>query len=287
MITLNAPADFSDPRTGRTYRLFQEGFDGPWTPEDPKFDKLAGDDRNRDHIYLSQLTVNYDPGRSLKYAGCLLVIMGIAVVYFVRRGQGPGVRGRTDCQSVLQQGSEVRDQGQRPLAVSHLPSLLVALAALLAGCAAAGAAPLDWDAWEHMPALGRGGSARWIRLRGRRSKPSAGARVRRLRHPRTPPTRGSSPTAGRAASALGDVVQLARRAGGLGAGRLSAGRRRHLAAELRPAVVRCAPAGGCRALAGRPGWRRGAGRRFAQAVSPLDGGQGPIPAVESWRFLEG
>jgi len=85
VITLNAPVDVCDPRTGQTYRLFQEGFDGPWTPEDPKFDKLVGADRTRDHVYLSQLSVNSDPGRGLKYAGSFLVILGIAVVYFLKR----------------------------------------------------------------------------------------------------------------------------------------------------------------------------------------------------------
>jgi ABC-type transport system involved in cytochrome c biogenesis permease subunit len=147
VITLNAPVDFADPRTGQTYRLFQEGFDGPWTPEDPKFDKLVGNDRTRDHVYVSQLSVNYDPGRGLKYAGSFLLIFGIAVVYFGRRGQGAGIRDR---------GSEDRDRGRQPLAAWQLGGLLVALAAVFGACSAADAAPLDWNAWEHMPALGRG-----------------------------------------------------------------------------------------------------------------------------------
>ncbi len=41
LITLNAPVDFADPLTGRTYRLFQSGFDGPWLPGDPEFDRLV------------------------------------------------------------------------------------------------------------------------------------------------------------------------------------------------------------------------------------------------------
>ena len=91
VITLNSPVDFCDPRTGRSYRLFQEGFDGPWKPEDPKFDKLLGNDRTRDHVYLSELSVNYDPGRGLKYAGSLLVLLGIALVYFAQAtGAGSG-----------------------------------------------------------------------------------------------------------------------------------------------------------------------------------------------------
>jgi len=84
LITLNAPVDFADPETGRTYRLFQSSFNGPWKPGDPEFDQLAGSDRSRDQIYLSRLSVNYDPGRGLKYAGSLLLVAGITMVYYMR-----------------------------------------------------------------------------------------------------------------------------------------------------------------------------------------------------------
>jgi hypothetical protein len=84
LITLNAPVDFADPQTGRTYRLFQSSFSGPWKPGNPEFDQLAGSDRSRDQIYLSRLSVNYDPGRGLKYAGSLLLVAGITVVFYMR-----------------------------------------------------------------------------------------------------------------------------------------------------------------------------------------------------------
>ena len=90
LITLNAPVDFTDPRSGRTYRLFQSGFSGPWTPGDDEFDQLLGDGRSRDHVYLSRLSVNYDPGRRLKYAGSLLIVVGMVIVYGLRRLQGSG-----------------------------------------------------------------------------------------------------------------------------------------------------------------------------------------------------
>lgn len=84
-ITLNAPVDFTDPQSGRTWRLFQSSFDGPWKPGSPQFQSLAGDDRSRDQIYLSVLTVSHDPGRALKYTGSLLIILGIAIVYSLRK----------------------------------------------------------------------------------------------------------------------------------------------------------------------------------------------------------
>jgi hypothetical protein len=84
LITLNAPVDFADPRSGRTYRLFQSSFSGPWTPGEPEFDQLLHGDRSRDQVYLSRLSLNYDPGRGLKYLGSLMVVVGIGLVYCLR-----------------------------------------------------------------------------------------------------------------------------------------------------------------------------------------------------------
>jgi hypothetical protein len=84
LITLNSPIDCTDPTTGRTYRLFQSSFDGPWVPGEAEFDSLACGDRSRDRVYLSRLSVNYDPGRTLKHIGCLMIVVGIAIVYYLR-----------------------------------------------------------------------------------------------------------------------------------------------------------------------------------------------------------
>jgi hypothetical protein len=35
-------------------------------------------------VYLSRLSVNYDPGRELKYLGSLMTVVGIALVYCLR-----------------------------------------------------------------------------------------------------------------------------------------------------------------------------------------------------------
>ncbi len=86
-VNLNAPADFTDPSSGRTYRLFQSSFRGPWTPGEPEFDQLVRNDHTRDIIYLSQLSVNYDPGRYVKYAGSVMIILGIVLVYFFGKGK--------------------------------------------------------------------------------------------------------------------------------------------------------------------------------------------------------
>ena len=64
--------------------MFQSSFEGPWLPGEAEFDRLVHGDRSRDQIYLSRLSVNYDPGRGLKYAGCLLIVVGIVIVYYLR-----------------------------------------------------------------------------------------------------------------------------------------------------------------------------------------------------------
>jgi hypothetical protein len=99
LITLNAPVNFSDPGTGRSYRLFQESFRGPFRPGDPIFDDLVRDG-SREQLFLSWLTVNYDPGRGLKYAGSLLIVAGIAIMFYMRayffRPRGPASHGPDD-----------------------------------------------------------------------------------------------------------------------------------------------------------------------------------------------
>jgi len=51
----------------------------------PHVDKaLVGANPDRDRLFVSILTVNYDPGRGLKYLGSLLVVAGVAVMFFMR-----------------------------------------------------------------------------------------------------------------------------------------------------------------------------------------------------------
>lgn len=83
-ITLNQPVNFFDPATGHSYRIYQEAFRGPWKPGDPEFDQLVGGSGTREELFLSWLTVNYDPGRGLKYAGSLMIVAGIAAMFYMR-----------------------------------------------------------------------------------------------------------------------------------------------------------------------------------------------------------
>ncbi len=117
LITLNAPVDVADPISGRSWRLFQASFNGPWKPGDPEFDQLAGRDPHRSQIYLSQLSANYDPGRGAKYFGCLMIVAGMMIVYGLsRRSAPPGT---------LQRGTEHHSRQHTPDSGSP-PAALVA-----------------------------------------------------------------------------------------------------------------------------------------------------------------
>ena len=84
-ITMNAPVDFSDPATGRSYRLFQESFMGPWLPGDDLYERFTRDAKEKpDRLEASVLTVNYDPGRGVKYAGSGLIVIGIFTMFYMK-----------------------------------------------------------------------------------------------------------------------------------------------------------------------------------------------------------
>ena len=84
LITLNAPVDFVDPKSNRSYRLFQTSFEPPKKPGDALYDQMIRPDEDRAKLNRSVFSVNYDPGRALKYTGSLLIVVGIAVFYYVK-----------------------------------------------------------------------------------------------------------------------------------------------------------------------------------------------------------
>lgn len=107
LITMNQPLTAKDPATGRTYRFYQSRFAYLGKPGDPEFEQgmqiramkqrtaeeSAGVGSSEEPIhagpipeelYQSVLSVNYDPGRGLKYAGSLLIVIGIGTMYGMR-----------------------------------------------------------------------------------------------------------------------------------------------------------------------------------------------------------
>jgi ABC-type transport system involved in cytochrome c biogenesis permease subunit len=152
-ISLNKPVDFIDPRSGRTYRLFQSGFGGPpLKPGDPEFDRLAGSDHSREEIYQSNLSVNYDPGRGLKVAGCVLILVGMAVVFY---GKGYGKAVRTIFSPQNKEGNV--KNGSVSFFTILLPLLVFpSTAANLIAADAVSDAKIDWSAWRRLPTFGEG-----------------------------------------------------------------------------------------------------------------------------------
>ena len=90
VVTMNAPVDFTDAAGGKSYRLFQESFSGPYAPGEElyrQYEQLRDTRLNsaeRDKVFVSVLTVNYSPGRGLVNAGCLLVVSGIITMFYMR-----------------------------------------------------------------------------------------------------------------------------------------------------------------------------------------------------------
>jgi cytochrome c-type biogenesis protein CcsB len=138
-IAMNAPLDFAHPATGQTYRLYQHGFypqppERAWPPEEFDLKPQEGEDL----IYISYLSVATDPGRGLKYAGCILVVAGVFLVYFVRRKSAA----LAAC-----------------LALACVPLLGTSSAraaeTLLPGGSGTPAS-LDWAAWQRLPVFHEG-----------------------------------------------------------------------------------------------------------------------------------
>jgi hypothetical protein len=83
LVTLNEPLNFTDPYSHRSFRIYQASF-ATYKPGDEIFEQIVGGADMRDHLFESVLTVNYDPGRGLKYAGCLGIVAGIVILFYMK-----------------------------------------------------------------------------------------------------------------------------------------------------------------------------------------------------------
>ena len=82
LIKMNQPGMFRDQISGRKYRVYQSSFAGPYVPGTPQYDSQLGgllfpmEKAPRDQLYVSVFSVNYDPGRGIKYLGSLMIVLG-------------------------------------------------------------------------------------------------------------------------------------------------------------------------------------------------------------------
>lgn len=87
LISMNNPSIFKG--NGRSYRIYQSSYAGPYHPDNPWFYELydgnifSWEKTPRESLYMSTLSINADPGRGLKYLGCFLLVLGTA--WFVYR----------------------------------------------------------------------------------------------------------------------------------------------------------------------------------------------------------
>ena len=91
LIRMNQPGMFSDQVSGRKYRVFQSSYQGPYHPGMQRYEVGTGgyliDDETqpRESLYASTLTANYDPGRGLKYLGCLMIVLGSLALFYTKK----------------------------------------------------------------------------------------------------------------------------------------------------------------------------------------------------------
>ncbi|MDR3182064.1 MAG: cytochrome c biogenesis protein ResB [Planctomycetaceae bacterium] len=89
LISMNRPAYFKGLGSG--YRIYQSSYMGPYHPNQPQFFELYDgtifpwEDKPRESVSMSTLSVNNDPGRGWKYFGCLLIVTGTAGFVWRRR----------------------------------------------------------------------------------------------------------------------------------------------------------------------------------------------------------
>jgi len=76
-VSMNQPLDISEPQTGQVWRLFQTSYGGP-------FLNRSASVGQREQFYTSTFTLHYSPGRGLLYLGCLLVVLGIGIMFSMK-----------------------------------------------------------------------------------------------------------------------------------------------------------------------------------------------------------
>ncbi|MBN1911258.1 MAG: hypothetical protein JW818_16045 [Pirellulales bacterium] len=83
-IEINRPLAVVAPTSGRTFRIFQSSFEGPFLAGSETFDRHVDGRRPCDELSGSVFSIHYNPGRHWFYAGCLMLIVGIVVMYYLK-----------------------------------------------------------------------------------------------------------------------------------------------------------------------------------------------------------
>ena len=89
LISMNRPSYYHGTKRG--YWIYQASYVGPYYPDQPQFhafydgEIFPWEERPRESIAMSTLSVNADPGRGWKYLGCLLTVLGTALFVWKKR----------------------------------------------------------------------------------------------------------------------------------------------------------------------------------------------------------
>ena len=154
---------------GKTFWAYQDSFRGPYKPGDSEFDDVVqaklipGETKPRESIYQTILSLNYDPGRGMKYLGSLLIVWGTALLVYRRKKPARAAKENprpVDCSDSATRSG--RAATSLLLALAAACALLASARALRADeivppekRSAKPALPddkrLDWSTWRLMP----------------------------------------------------------------------------------------------------------------------------------------
>ena len=175
LIQMNRPGVVKAPGSNRVYWAYQDSFRGPFKPGDEQFDSIVegklipGETTPREEIYQTIITLNDDPGRGMKYLGCLLIVWGTATLVYRRkkdaRTGGQALDRADDANQTSVEFPAPAQSGRASLALLFVLALLATAAFLTNRVNAdptaakeqnvkpqsASNAQIDWTPWRLMP----------------------------------------------------------------------------------------------------------------------------------------
>ena len=173
LIQMNRPGTLRVEGARKVYWAYQDSFRGPFKPGDKEFDSVVegklvpGETKPREAVYQTVVTLNDDPGRGMKYLGCLLTVAGTALLVYRRRkggraGKAQNSQGTPDMPANAPNAKTTAAVTALLAAVSLLALFTASAnadeiippeetAAAKANSAPAANGRLDWSSWRLMP----------------------------------------------------------------------------------------------------------------------------------------
>jgi len=168
LIQMNRPGVLRSPGSRKVYWAYQDSFRGPFKPGDAEFDSvvkgrlLPGESTPRETLYCTIISLNDDPGRGMKYLGCLFVVWGTAMLVYRRSRKNNRVTEPNFVSDMVAPETTNARSGRVSLLILAASVCVFPALAILAGVARAEDAKLkasqdstsekiDWTTWRLLP----------------------------------------------------------------------------------------------------------------------------------------